>query len=92
MDETDGPKRPREVAKQGATDMGKLYQYCCRIQEHIEANDLDVFKTRGELALQTGFLITLVGPDDPDDPARASAASPATPPRSTNARRATTAR
>lgn len=53
--------------------MGKLYDYCCRIQEHIEANDLDVFKTRGELALQTGFLITLVGPDDPDDPAKISA-------------------
>lgn len=53
--------------------MGKLYDYCCRIQEHIERNDLDVFKTRGELALKAGFLITLIGPDDPDDPARIAA-------------------
>lgn len=47
--------------------MGKLYDYCQEIQRHIETNNLDVFKSRGELALRCGFLISLVGPDDPDD-------------------------
>ncbi len=50
--------------------MGKLYDYCVRIQRHVEANDLDVFKTRGALALQCGFLVTLVNENDPDDPAK----------------------
>jgi len=48
--------------------MGRLYDYCQEIQSHIERNGLDVFRTRGALALQCGFLITLVGPNDPDDP------------------------
>jgi hypothetical protein len=48
--------------------MGKLYDYAQRIQRHMDANNLDVFKTRGALALQCGFLITLVQPTDPDDP------------------------
>lgn len=47
--------------------MGKLYDYCQQIQQHIERNDLDVFKSRGELALRCGFLISLIGPDEPDD-------------------------
>jgi len=47
--------------------MGKLYDYCQEIQQHIERNNLDVFKSRGELALRCGFLISLVGPEDPDD-------------------------
>lgn len=47
--------------------MGKLYDYCQQIQQHIEANNLDVFKSRGELALRCGFLVSLIGPDDPDD-------------------------
>jgi hypothetical protein len=53
--------------------MGKLYDYAVRIQKHVEDNNLDAFKTRGALALQTGFLITLVGENDPDDPQRISA-------------------
>jgi hypothetical protein len=48
--------------------MGKLYDYCQRIQRHVEANHLDVFKTRGALALHCGFLVTLVAESDPDDP------------------------
>ncbi len=48
--------------------MGQLYDDCQRIQEFVEKNGLDIFKTRGELALRCGFLISLVGPDDPDDP------------------------
>jgi hypothetical protein len=53
--------------------MGELYDCCSRIQEHIESAGLDVFKTRGQLALKTGFLITLIGPDDPDDPQKLAA-------------------
>jgi len=48
--------------------MGKLYDYCQQIQTHIESNNLDVFKSRGELALRCGFLVSLIGPDEPDDP------------------------
>jgi hypothetical protein len=48
--------------------MGRLYDDCIRIQQHIESNGLDVFRTRGELAMQCGFLITLIKPDEPDDP------------------------
>ena len=48
--------------------MGKLYDYCQQIQGYVERNNLDVFRTRGALAMQTGFIITLIGPDDPDDP------------------------
>ena len=48
--------------------MGRLFDYCQEIQTHIERKGLDVFRTRGALALQCGFLITLVGPNDPDDP------------------------
>jgi hypothetical protein len=47
--------------------MGRLYDQCVRIQEHIDQNGLDVFRTRGALALKCGFLITLVEPSDPDD-------------------------
>lgn len=53
--------------------MGKLYEYRERIQQHIEQQGLDVFKTRGELAIKCGFLITLVSPDEPDDPQKVQA-------------------
>ena len=53
--------------------MGKLYDYCQQIQQHIERNNLDVFKSRGELALRCGFLISLIGPDEPDDPVKIAA-------------------
>jgi len=52
--------------------MGQLYDCCQRIQEHIDRNGLDQFKSRGELALRCGFLITLVKPEDPDDSAKIS--------------------
>jgi hypothetical protein len=47
--------------------MGRLYDDCMKIQQHIESQGLDVFRTRGELAMRCGFLITLVKPEDPDD-------------------------
>lgn len=53
--------------------MGKLYDYSVRIQEHIDSKNLDVFKTRGELAMKCGFIITLIGPNDPDDPQKVAA-------------------
>lgn len=53
--------------------MGKLYDHCQEIQQHIERNGLDVFKSRGEIALHCGFLISLVSPDDPDDPVKIEA-------------------
>jgi len=53
--------------------MGKLYDYSTKIQEHIETKNLDVFKTRGELAMKCGFIITLIGPNDPDDPQKVAA-------------------
>ena len=48
--------------------MGKLYDDCRRVQEYIETRGLDVFRTRGEMAMRCGFLITLVTPNDRDDP------------------------
>lgn len=53
--------------------MGKLYDGCCQITEHIESRGLDVFKTRGAIAMKTGFLITLIGPNEPDDPQKIEA-------------------
>jgi hypothetical protein len=53
--------------------MGKLYEYSQQIQKHIEANNLDVFKSRGELAMRCGFIVTLITPDEPDDPAKMEA-------------------
>ncbi len=53
--------------------MGKLYDYRKQIEQHIEANNLDIYKTRGEIALRVGFLISLVNPTDPDDPAKIEA-------------------
>jgi len=47
--------------------MGKLYDYCQKVQTHIEASGLDIYKSRGEVAMRCGFLMPLVKPDDPDD-------------------------
>jgi hypothetical protein len=48
--------------------VGKLYDYAQAIEAHIKNNNLDVFKTRGAIAVQVGFIVTLIGPDEPDDP------------------------
>lgn len=53
--------------------MGKLYDYAQTIEEHIQRNNLDVFKTRGAIAMRVGFIVTLVRPDDPDDPEKVQA-------------------
>lgn len=48
--------------------MGKLFEYREQIEKHIATNNLDVFKTRGKLAMKCGFIVTLIRPDEPDDP------------------------
>ena len=53
--------------------MGRLYDDAMRVQQYIDQQGLDVFRTRGELAMRCGFLITLVKPDDPDDLQKISA-------------------
>lgn len=53
--------------------MGKLYDFSQQIQKHIEDNHLDVFRTRGELAMRCGFIVTLIKPEDPDDTAKIEA-------------------
>lgn len=53
--------------------MGKLFDFSQQIQKHIEDNNLDVFRTRGELAMRCGFIVTLIKPDDPDDPGKIEA-------------------
>lgn len=53
--------------------MGVLYDYSQQIQEHIQRNNLDVFKARGEIALRCGFLISLIKQDDADDPQKIAA-------------------
>ena len=53
--------------------MGKLFDYAQRIEEHIQRNNLDVFTSRGAIAMRVGFIVTLVRPDDPDDPEKIQA-------------------
>ena len=50
--------------------MGKLYDACQEVMRHIESSGLDIYMTRGAIALQTGFLISAVKEDAPDDPAQ----------------------
>ena len=56
-----------------ASALGKLYDYAQAIEQHIERNNLDVFKTRGAIAMKVGFIVTLVTPDAPDDPEQVTA-------------------
>lgn len=57
--------------------MGKLYDSCQYLLQAIDQRDLDPFRSRGMIALETGFLISAVGPSDPDDPERLRALSEA---------------
>jgi hypothetical protein len=67
-----GPRAAIQSARR-ELHVSKLYDYCQKIQQHIERNNLDVFRSRGEIALSCGFLVSLVGPDDPDDPEKIEA-------------------
>ena len=53
--------------------MGKLYDYAQTIEQHIQRNNLDVFKTRGAIAMKVGFIISLIQPDETDDPVKVDA-------------------
>lgn len=53
--------------------MGKLYDYAQTIEQHIQRNNLDVFKTRGAIAMKVGFIISLIQPDEADDPVKVDA-------------------
>ncbi len=53
--------------------MGQLYDVAQKIEQHIQQNGLDVFKTRGAIAMKSGFIISLITPEDFDDPAKIEA-------------------
>jgi hypothetical protein len=53
--------------------MGKLYEMSQAVQKHIESRGLDIYKSRGQLAMRCGFLVALIAPDDPDDPEKIQA-------------------
>lgn len=62
------------VMMQGGTStVGRLYEHAQKIEEHIQSSGLDVIKTRGALAMKSGFIISLIKPDDPDDPTKIEA-------------------
>jgi hypothetical protein len=57
----------------GFAPMGRLYDTCQAVIRIIETRGLDPYKTRGMIALETGFLISSIGPKDPDDPVKVEA-------------------
>jgi hypothetical protein len=48
--------------------MGQLHDAIKRIEQAIRAKGLPEYKTKGELSLRAGFLLSWVGPQTPDDP------------------------
>ncbi len=50
--------------------MGKLYESCQVVMQEIEVRGLDTYKARGALAMETGFLVSTIGPGDADDTSR----------------------
>ncbi len=48
--------------------MGRLYDGCQQVLAHIDAEGLDIFRTRGAFAMKLGFILSLAQPDIPDDP------------------------
>jgi hypothetical protein len=53
--------------------VSKLYDSCQYVIREIDARGLDPYKSRGALALETGFLISSVTADQPDDLQKAAA-------------------
>ena len=47
--------------------MGKLHRAVQQIDDLIEHEDLDVFKTRGKISMRLGFMLSAVQEDTPDD-------------------------
>jgi len=50
--------------------MAALYDLKVKIDKTIEERKLDGVATRGKIALQTGFLLSLVSASTPDDPVK----------------------
>lgn len=50
--------------------MSVLYDLRVKIDKTIDERKLDAAATRGKIALQTGFLLSLISPTSPDDPAK----------------------
>ena len=52
--------------------MSELYRLASRITELLESRHRDdmigLVRAKGEVAVRTGFLVTLITPHDPDDP------------------------
>ncbi len=52
--------------------MPELYQLAQRVTEFLELQHRDdmigLVRAKGEVAMRTGFLVTLITPHDPDDP------------------------
>ena len=53
--------------------MGRLYDAVSRIDTAIAREGMDPYKTRGLISMRTGFLLSLVKPEDPDDEQRLEA-------------------
>ena len=50
--------------------MGVLYDLRVKIDKTIDERKLDAAATKGKIALQAGFLLSLVSPSSPDDPTK----------------------
>jgi hypothetical protein len=48
--------------------VSKLYDFRLAIESKIQADGLDPMKTKGEIGLRTGKLVSLISPSTPDDP------------------------
>jgi hypothetical protein len=52
--------------------MGRLQQVADRIDQIIDRQGLDPFRTKGQISMRCGFFVSLIHPDDPDDDAKVS--------------------
>lgn len=53
--------------------MGALFDISQRVMREMEdryPNPLDLIRAKGELARVSGFMVSMVGPDDMDDPVK----------------------
>jgi len=50
--------------------MGILYDLKTKIDKAIETKKLDAAAVRGKIALQAGFLVSLIAANTPDDPVK----------------------
>lgn len=52
--------------------MGQLYDLCSRVTTYLESKHADdplaLIRAKGEIATRTGFLVSMVSPNEFDDP------------------------